>query len=156
MPLPLADTRAAEPFSTSPAFVRSIVSQCTVTMGGHAEALIRKWVFISPTSGAGYVRRYCALPRCVRPVGPVGTLWRPRWWTISSQLSLVALGLIGRTSSRCASLATTAKRQRKQLHIARPPRGVKSLRWASKDARACPDFCACKMKNFFWITDGRS
>ncbi len=154
MPLPLADTRAAEPFSTSPAFVRSIVSQCTVTMGGHAEALIRKWVFISPTSGAGYVPPCCAKSHCARPVGPVGALWPPKWSTISSQLSPGALGLIERTSSRCASLATTAKRQRKQLQIARPPRGVKSLRWASKDARACPIFCACKMKNFFWTDDG--
>jgi hypothetical protein len=149
VPLPLADTRAAGPFSTSPAFVRSIVSQCTVTMGGHAEALIRKWGFISPTSGAGYVRRYCALPRCVRPVGPVGALWRPRWWTISSQLSRVALGLIGRTSSRCASLATTAKRQRKQLHIARPPRGGQISTMGKQRCARLPRFLRVQNEKLF-------
>ena len=132
--------------SISRVIAQCTVSQCIVTTDGPGEPLTPRSAFTSPGTGAWSEPKSCEIGLCVPNVRLLGaSLWLGLW-TTSYRSKTVERGLIAPTCSLSASHATTERRQKSRLAGARPPRGVKSLRLGGGDARACPNFFACKLK----------
>jgi hypothetical protein len=141
-----ADTQAVVRYWVSRDIAQHTVSQCIVTMGVPGDPLTWSWAFTSPVAGGQYVRRYCVNSLCVPFVRRQGACLQPMSLTTSYPSKMVVPALIKLTCSLSASLATTARLPERLQAGGQPPRGGKSLRLGGSDARACPNFCACKLK----------
>ena len=108
--------------------------------------LTRRWASINQAIGGACGPISCVyIPFAGCVVTEVSTLL-PRLLITSSRSRMVGLGLKQRTCKHCACPATTEKPPKRRHAVTEGGRGAKSLRLASKDACACPNFCACKLK----------
>ncbi len=160
MPPHLADIPAVGRYWQSRAIAQRTVVLCIVTMAEPDDPLIRSLAFTSQGTGEKFVRYYCVTSLCACVVRRQGAWLQPRSSTISYRSKMVVHALTDPTCSLSASLATTARRPERLPVGGRPPRGDKSLRLRGSDARACPNFCACKMNKGGipqeWNRHGRS
>jgi hypothetical protein len=160
VPPHLAGIPAVGRYWQSQAIAQPTVVLCIVTMAEQDDLLIRSLASTSQRTGEKFVRCYCVTSLCACVVRRQGAWLQPRSSTISYRSKTVVHALTDPTCSLSASLATTARRPERLPVGGRPPRGDKSLRLRGSDARACPNFCACKMNKGGipqeWNRHGRS
>ena len=118
-------------------------------------ASMRSWASINQPSGARCVRRSCVSTRCAARVSRV-VAWCQRLSLTTLRPSRTAVRALTRpTCRRCASHVTTERQHaRPQVgadHSSVGGRGSQSLQTAARDACACTDFCACKLKTIYYV-----
>ena len=150
VPQRLAVTPAAGRYWQARAFAPSTEPARTVITDGPGVALIPRSASTSPRTGGCLGLRCFVKAPCAWRVGTTVAWLRLGWWITWCRSRTAVPALIGPTCSLSASLATTARRPERLPAGARPPcprgRGVESLRLGGADARACPNFSACKLK----------
>ena len=132
---------------TNRATAINTVPKCTVTTGVPGVALMLRWASTSQCAGVRSVPPSCENTRCVWLARRLDWWWLPRLLTTSGRLRTAESALTGSICKGCASHVTTERRRvRPQVGADYPPGGAQSLQTAAKDACACQDFCACKLK----------
>jgi len=143
-PLPVA-IQGAQPWWQRQGFARRTGSWFIAITGARGAVSMPRWASTNHGSGARCGLPSCVSTRCVAGVAPRAYWCQPVSWITFGPSKTVAYGLTQPTCSRYACPVTTARPHASQRRGRVPPGGDESLRLASRDALACPNFSACKL-----------
>ena len=149
----LADTRDVWLSWLSLAIATHIAHWCTVITVVRVVVLMRRLGSINQQIGGACVPTSYGCTPFAGCVLAKSKQFLPKWWTTSSQSMTVVAALIRQTCNHCVCPVTTARQLRRVGGALLGGRGSKSLRLVPKDALACSNFCACKLKTFFWMVE---
>ena len=143
---PLADTRVVWLSWQSPVTAICTALLLTVSTVGQDVVLILRWASTNRRVGGSCVQASCGCTPCVRVALNLETKHQRSSLITFSQSRMAEDALTQAICRRCASPVTTGRLLKRLPDAALGGRGSKSLGTALKDARACTDFCACKLK----------